>query len=368
MIHRQRTTFQGYLAGAAITGAATIAAQLAKPFLSPANLIMVYLIGVVIVAIRFGRGASVLASFLSVAAFDFFCVHPYLSFAVSDTQYLLTFAMMLTVAVLISTLTTQVREHAEAADQASSQMETERLRSALLSSVSHDLRTPLATITGASSSLLQAATESNAGTRHELLQVIYEESERMNRLVGNLLEMTRVESGNILVNKEWQAIEEVIGTALARVENKLSGAPIAVQLPDELLLVPLDAVLIEQVLTNLLDNAIKYAGPSAAIAVSVTATATSAGESDTLKGLVTVCVLDNGPGFSQTERDHVFEKFYRGSAAKSSAGVGLGLAICQGIVKAHGGTITAENRPGGGAQICFTLPLDTVPPEIQEET
>ncbi len=367
MVHRQRTTLLGYLAGAAITAAATLAAQVAKPYLSPANLIMVYLIGVVIVAIRFGRGASVLASFLSVAAFDFFCVHPYLSFAVSDTQYLLTFAMMLTVAVLISTLTTQVREHAEAADQASSQMETERLRSTLLSSVSHDLRTPLATITGASSSLLQEAAESNPGTRHELLEVIYEESERMNRLVGNLLEMTRVESGNILVNKEWQAIEEVIGTALARVEAKLAGARIEVLLPDELLLVPLDAVLIEQVLTNLLDNAIKYAGTTASIAVSVSATPTS-GAGDTTKGLVTVCVLDTGPGFSPAESDHVFEKFYRGSAAKSSAGVGLGLAICHGIVKAHGGTITAGNRPGGGAQICFTLPLDTVPPEIREET
>lgn len=348
--------FWGYLAGLAVTAAATLICSLTAGFFSPANLIMVYLLGVVVVAIRFGRGPSVLASILSVAAYDFFFVHPYLSFAVSDTQYLLTFAMMLTVALLISTLTTQVKEHAEAADQASMQVETERMRSALLSSVSHDLRTPLATITGATTSLLQQR-QMDKDTREELVQVIYEESERMNRLIANLLEMTRLEAGSISVDKQWQPIEEVLGTALARVEQRLPRGRVKVNMPAELVMVPLDAVLVELVLSNLLDNAAKYAGPGGSIEISV-----QPGD-----GELAVCVSDDGPGFAAGEEQQVFDKFFRGSAAGKSAGVGLGLAICEGIIKAHGGTITAGNLPHRGAVVRFTLPLDTVPPEIEEE-
>lgn len=345
-----------YAAGATVTAAATILNHLLAQFLSPVNLIMIYLLGVVIVAIKFGQGPSILSSVLSVAAYDFFFVHPFFTFAVSDTQYLLTFAMMLAVALLISSLTTLVREHAEAVDDAAMQIETERLRSALLSSISHDLRTPLATITGASTSLLQGDTSSESAK--ELIQIVYEEAERMNRLVTNLLEMTRLETGKLIVNKEWQAIEEVIGTALSGFENKPCGRQIKVSIPEDLLLVPLDAVLIGQVLNNLLDNAIKYGGEEGEIEL------TAAVENQSVK----ICVLDRGPGIDAAESKQIFDKFVRGNASRNAAGVGLGLAICEGIVKAHHGAISAGTRPGGGAQVCFSLPLDTVPPQIEAES
>jgi two-component system sensor histidine kinase KdpD len=229
------------------------------------------------------------------------------------------------------------------------QAETERLRSSLLASVSHDLRTPLAVITGASSSLLESEDSLCAETRRELYQTIFDDSNRLSRLVDNLLDMTRIESGSVVVQKQPHVIEEIIGSALGRLSKQLAGRQIKTHLPDDLPLVQLDDMLIEQVLTNLLENVQKYTPAGSPIDV-------GAWPQD---GQVVVEVADRGPGIPDDEIELVFEKFYRGrvAALDGRRGAGLGLAICKAIITAHGGRIWCENRPGSGARFCFSLPI-----------
>jgi two-component system sensor histidine kinase KdpD len=241
---------------------------------------------------------------------------------------------------------------AERAHHEQMEIEAERLRTALLSSLSHDLRTPLGAITGAASSLLEEPSQLTPAARRDLLETILEESRRMNRLIANLLDMIRVESGALEVQKEWQPLEEVVGVALIRLEDRLRGHPVAVNLPPDLPLVPLDGVLIEQVFVNLLENAVKYTPAGTPIDISATA----------VDGAVRIDVADRGPGLPPGEESRIFEKFYRAPAATAQGGIGLGLTICRGIVTAHGGRIWAENRPGGGAVFRFTLPITGEPP------
>jgi len=464
--------------------------------LSAATLIMIYLLGVVTLAARRGRGPAILASLLSVMAFDYFFVPPRLSFAVADTQYLFTFLVMIVVAITISTLTVRLRDavstsqlrerrtaslnelsrklagsrgqeaivhatavhiselfesevavllpnadgklevreakppglHLDAKEQSVAQwvfdlgqmagigtdtlpsakllyvpllasrgtagalalrpahperllvpeqlrllealtqqaalalevdrlseesrrqemqIETERLRSSLLSSVSHDLRTPLASITGAASSLLHEEGALSEMNRRELLQTIYDESERLGLHVNNLLEVTRLEAGAIAPRKELQPLEEVIGVACSRADRQLQGHELTISLPEDLPMVPVDAVMMEQVFFNLLENAAKYTPGGTPIEISA----------HVADGSVVVEVADHGPGLGEDEKERVFEKFYRGRERGSTGGVGLGLAICRGIVQAHGGRIWAANRPEGGAVFSFAIPL-----------
>lgn len=233
----------------------------------------------------------------------------------------------------------------EQTEKARREVEAEQLRSSLLSSVSHDLRTPLAVITGAASTLLESAPRVDEPTRHDLTRNILDEAERLNRLIRNLLDMTRLESGAVSVQKEWQPLEEVVGSALGHVERRLGGRSVHIDVPPNSTLVPFDAVLIEQVLINLLENSAKYgAGP---IDISARASARE----------VLVEVADRGPGIAFGQEARIFEKFQRAERAGSPDGVGLGLAICRAIVAAHGGRIWAQNREGGGAAFRFTLPL-----------
>jgi two-component system sensor histidine kinase KdpD len=235
------------------------------------------------------------------------------------------------------------------------EVEAERLRTSLLSSLSHDLRTPLASIEGAASSLLNAPATVHPDTRHDLAQTILEESRRMTRLVANLLDMVRVETGALQLKREWQLLEEVIGIVLIRLDERLKDHPVRVHLPADLPLVPIDGVLMEQVFLNLLENAIKYTPPDTPITIS------AAVES----GNVIVSVADEGPGIRMGEEERVFDKFHR-IAPDTSSGVGLGLTICRGIVKAHGGRIWLEHAPSGGAIFRFSLPLGTEPPPVPE--
>jgi two-component system sensor histidine kinase KdpD len=246
---------------------------------------------------------------------------------------------------------------AEAAEHAHAQAETERARSALLSSVSHDLRTPLAAITGAASSLRDDAGTLPEVTRRGLADTIAEEAQRLNRLIGDLMEMTRLESGALRVRKEWHSLEEVVGAALVRLESRLGDRPVNLTIPDDLPLVPLDDVLFEQVVWNLVENAEKYTPAGQPIDV------TAAIEERELR----FEVADRGPGLTAGEEQRVFEKFYRGSKASNRSGVGLGLAICHGIVEAHGGRIVATNRAGGGAVFTVWLPLEWEPPRVEAE-
>jgi two-component system sensor histidine kinase KdpD len=258
-----------------------------------------------------------------------------------------------TLAGLIALAVERVQLAAEAA-RIRVQMETEKLRSSLLSAVSHDLRTPLSVVTGAASTLLDGSDTIEPALRRELLKSILGEAAHLNRLVANLLDMTRLEAGALEVNKQWQSVEEIVGTALARLPQQLQGHTVATHLQPDLPFVPMDEVLIEQVLVNLLENAAKYSPRGTLIEL----TAFANGQS------LTVEVADRGPGLSQSDLSRVFEKFYRAASSSGRPGAGLGLTICRGIIELHGGHIEAENRPGGGTVIRFSLPLAAMQPDV----
>ena len=234
--------------------------------------------------------------------------------------------------------------------------EAESVRNALLNAISHDLRTPLSVLVGASSSLVDATATLSDASRHELAATIHDEARRMTVLVNNLLDMARLESGHAALARQWSALEELVGSVLSRLADVLSAHPVSVALPADLPLVNVDPVLIEQVLANLLENAAKYTPAGTAIDLNAQLKA----------GRMIVEVADRGPGFPHGEEARLFDKFYRVRAESAQSGVGLGLAICKAIVAAHGGTITASNRPGGGAVFRFELPAEP-PPSVETE-
>ncbi len=469
---------------------------------SEVTLCMIYLAAVVAVATRHGRGPSMLAAFLGVIVFDFFFVTPYYTFAVSDVQYLYTFAVMLGTGLLISTLTSRAAFQTELArrrerqasahyqlarslvqlddlshlDRVASELdslleaeivilsatnnekeevnrldqtlvatseisaneravaewvvknktaaglgtdtlpsvdvhfvplltsggiigvlgvrprwasrhlmpeqlrlietvasqlalaierlrseetarqsqlryEREQLRNALLSAVSHDLRTPLAAIAGAGSTLSESGHAMSHETRKELAESIVAETDRLNRLISNLLDMTRLEAGSMQLERQWHPLDELVGGAVQRLSRVLEAHRLTVDLPDDLPLVYLDELLFHQVLANLLENAARYTPPGAEILLTAGRAA----------GGVWMELADTGPGFPGGDEERIFEKFYRGPHDDFRSGTGLGLAICRGIVELHGGTIRAANRSGGGAMFRITLPQPPQP-------
>ena len=235
------------------------------------------------------------------------------------------------------------------AERSRIQMETEQMRSSLLSAVSHDLLTPLASITGAASTVRQQGEKLSSATRDELLQSICDEAERLSRLVRNLLDMTRFETGSVELRKEAYPLEEIVGLALRRLDAVLVGRAVKVDIPESLPLVYGDEVLLGQAFVNLLENAVKYTPPGSGIEIA----AREHGET------VEMTVRDHGPGFSEALQQHLFEKFYRGRTENAS-GAGLGLAITKAVVEAHGGTIEALNHREGGAVFRFTLPVHSM--------
>jgi two-component system sensor histidine kinase KdpD len=237
---------------------------------------------------------------------------------------------------------------AERAHAATLRARTEEMRASLLAAVSHDLRTPLAAITGAATSLRHSAALS-ASDRADLLGSICDGAERLDRLVTNLLSMTRLESGEITLRREWVPLEEIVGTALSALEKPLAQRQLRVALPADLPLIAVDAILIEQLLVNLLENALRYA-PEGPLELSARTT----------EGSLEIRIADRGPGLPSEVRAHPFEKFVRGAGARG-AGVGLGLAICHGIAAAHGGSILAEPREGGGSAFLVRLPIGEAP-------
>lgn len=488
---------QLYIAAFAAVVATTAAAFLLFGRDHLTDVVMTYLLGIVLISMRFGFRASIAGAVLSVLSFDFFFVPPYYTFSVADVRHVVTFGVMLLVAVVIASLTQRVKDRAaaaqrserriallyamsqeiaraqtrsaitraaarhleevfeskvaiftfadsesgapdyatpgldedlekekgvarwvfrhhreaglgtatlagshgfyvplqasgphpevlgvlalfpkdphrfddpeqqrlvhafasqiatalertrltEQAEHARLQVEAEQLRSTLLSSVSHDLRTPLAVMKGSASTLLDEEAKLPAPTRRELTQALLEETERLDRLVRDLLDMTRLESG-VQINKEWQSVEEVLGAAFSRTEARLGNRQVTTEVPGDLL-APFDGVLIGQVLVNLLENAAKYTPEGSPIDVSA----------ERIDGEVVIQVADRGPGVPPGEESRIFEKFHRGDSERTRGGVGLGLAICRAIVIAHGGRIWVENREGGGAAFKFALPL-----------
>ena len=346
----------------AAVGLATGGGFLAHRFLDLADVAMLYVLCITVVATRSDRSAALLTSVLSVAALDFFFIPPYYTFRVGDIRHLGTFGVMLGVGYVVANLAERVRlqarEQARLAEErteARIRADHEQMRSTLLSSVSHDLRTPLGTIAGATSTLLDPGPDTTPEMRHSLLLGIHQEASRLERLVNNLLDLTKLESGQVQVRKEWVPLEEVVGSAVTRMEEQLGDRPLSLVLREAW--VPLDPVLFEQVLLNLLDNALKFSPPGSPIEV----------QSWVEGQRALVLVADAGPGFLPGEEEQVFDKLYRGARSQTSPGAGLGLAICRGILQAHGGTITAANGPEGGARMLLTLPLDGAPPQLPAE-
>jgi two-component system sensor histidine kinase KdpD len=237
--------------------------------------------------------------------------------------------------------------NAEMAEKSKVEAESEKLRSILLSTVSHDLRTPLASITGAASSIAEEGGNLTPETMRELGRSIHQEADRLSRIVTNLLDVTSLESGTVKLNIQPYFIEEIIGSALTHLEHQLAGHKVATHAEANLPMVMADGVLIEQVLANLLENAAKYTPAGSTITL-------SAAKKD---GMVQVTVADNGAGIPAGDERKIFDKFYTTAHHKAQKGTGLGLAICRGVIAAHGGNIKAENQPEGGAAFHFTLPI-----------
>jgi two-component system sensor histidine kinase KdpD len=355
----RRIRLDGYLVGLLLVALVTGFGLVTHGLINPTNLVMLFLLAVVIVALRWGLGPAIFTALAGVIGFDFFIVPPRLTFAVSDTQYLLTFAGLLITGVVISTLAARARQRADEAVERAHLLEqareaellraTEKLHSALLNSISHDLRTPLASITGAVSALRDPDAQLDAATRADLIGDIAAEAERLNRLVGNLLDMTRVEAGALHVARDPGDLAEVIGAALEQRADAVKERALTLRVPRDLPPVRMSEPLIAQVVVNLIDNALKYSAPAGKIDIIV------AVEGDR----VAVEVADRGIGFPEGDEVRIFDKFYRVQQPGRVGGTGLGLAIARGIIEAHGGEISAARRPGGGSVFRFALPVAT---------
>jgi two-component system, OmpR family, sensor histidine kinase KdpD len=254
--------------------------------------------------------------------------------------------------------------YVEIARDALVSMESERLRNSLLSAISHDLRTPLTTIVGFASMLAEARGDTHSPANAELIAAIHDESLRMTSIVTNLLDMARLQAGGLRLNRQWSLLEETVGAALRACRRVLSGRPVEVRLPADLPFLQLDAVLMERLFSNLLENAAKYTPPGSKLVIGAESLDVDG------KPFVRVYIDDNGPGLPANMEDRVFEKFTRGEKESAKPGIGLGLSICRAIVHAHGGTIGANNRLDAslpdpqvnGARFWFTLPVDAAPP------
>jgi two-component system sensor histidine kinase KdpD len=339
----------GYTCAIGASAMGTLIGLAMVPRFDIVNIAMVYLLAVVVSALCFSRGAAILNAVLCVAVFDFTFVPPQGTFTVNDVQYLLTFAIMLTVALVISVLMESRRRHDRQRAALERQADTERIRSTLLASISHDLRTPLAVMTGASSSLAESGDKMDSGERMALAQSIYGQARDMAEQVSKILQMTRLEAGGIEVDFDWASVAEIVGSVLARLSERLARHRVVVDLPNDLPLVRVDAALIEQALVNLLENAARHTPPGTLVQV----------RAQRMDRELVVTVEDFGPGVDARDLDRLFAKFEHGRA--DSGGVGLGLAICRAILHLHKGRVWADNLPDGGIAFRFTLPLEDAP-------
>jgi two-component system sensor histidine kinase KdpD len=342
---------KGYAWAVGATAACTLAGIAMRGRFDLVNIAMVYLLAVVIVALRYSRGPAIVTSMLCVAVLDFLFVPPQGTFTVDDAQYLLTFAIMLAVGLIISTLTESLRRQAKAQARLEMQAETERMRSALLASISHDLRTPLAVMSGASSSLAERGERLSPAERQGLAQSVFEQAREMSEQVSKVLQMTRLESGRLELERDWGSLGEIAGSVLRGLAERLATHRIIVELPEDLPLVRVDAGLIEQVLANLLENAARHTPPGTVVRL----------RAKLEGGEVVVSVEDFGPGLPDADVERLFDKFQHGVSEGSKGGVGLGLSIARAIVRLHGGRAWGEQLPGGGIAFRFALPLEEQP-------
>ena len=344
---RRKSGPLGYLAAVALVVGTTAVGAAARAVLDVPDVEMFYVVVVLVSAVFLGRGPAIASAAVGVLAYDFFFVPPTYTFNVADPRYLFTFAMMFGIGLVVSSLADRAREAAVRA-------ESEAMRGTLLSSVSHDLRTPLAAITGAATTLRDQAVDEP--TRRELVEAICDEAERMERLVGNLLDMTRLSSGAVAPRREWIPVDELVGAALSRTEAKLARQSVRTEVPGAPVLVSVDPILVEQLLVNLLENAARHTPPGTEVLV----------RADGGPGGLVLEVADRGPGIAEGEEQTVFERFHRGGRA-TGQGAGLGLAIARAIAEVHGGTLRVSSRPGGGASFRLVVPGGGASPAVPAE-
>ena len=340
-----------FAGGLLVVATALAVGTLLEPFLAMFDVALMLLIAVQIVAIVFGLWPALVASVASTLAFNFLFIPPLYTFSIADPENVVTLFFFAITALITSSLTSLVRAQAMAIRNAQLQVETEKLRSALLTSVSHDLRTPLASILGSATSLKGYRSSLDDEAQRQLIDTIEEEARRLNRFISDLLDMTKLEADAIELRSELVDIADIVGSALRRASDVISRHKVTTDLKPDLPMVRLDPVLFEQVLFNLLDNAAKYAPADTTIAV----IAEHHGSTVTLR------VMDEGEGIPPADFDRVFERFYRVCAGDyKRAGTGLGLAICRGFVEAMGGTISVSNRRDrSGAVFTIELPVPT---------
>ena len=342
----------GYAWAAGATMACTLVGFGMRSRFDLVNIAMVYLLAVVIIALKFSRGPAIVASVLCVAAFDYFFVPPQGTFTVDDVQYLLTFGIMLAVALIISGLVRSIRREAAARAALEIEAETERIRSALLASISHDLRTPLAVMAGASSSLAESGERLSPAERHALAKSVFEQAREMSERVNKVLQMTRLETGALKVERDWASLSEIAGSALARLAERMAAHRVILELPENLPLVRVDSALVEQALANLLENCAKHTPPGTIVRLRAQRRA----------GEILVSVEDYSGGVPEADVERIFQKFNHGAIEEAGTGMGLGLAICRAIIRLHGGKAWAERVPAGGTAFRFTLPFEDAPP------
>jgi two-component system sensor histidine kinase KdpD len=382
-----------YALAAAFVGAMTVVVGVAPTGVSLSHRSPLYFVDVLAAGALLGRGPAILAAVLSFLSFDYFFVDPLHTLAVADPEEWQALLLFLIAAVVTGQLTAQLRDRAEAARQREREAlayyevrdrlqeervqgevlrRTDELRAALLSAVSHDFRTPLAAIKAAAGSLAQAEVAWGGEERRASAAQIEREADRLNRLVENLLDLSRIESGTLKLDRQWYPVRELIEDTVDRLAAPLAGHTAHVEVADDVPPAPLDYVLVQQVLTNLLENAAKYSPAGSAIRVRAGA-APGGGE-------LIVRVEDEGRGLPQGEAARVFAPFYRvtradgapatahgGAGAETPRGAGYGLAVCAGFVAAHGGRIWAERAQGGGAAFVFTIPLTPPQPAAPPE-
>ena len=318
-----------------------------------ANIIAVYILGVLIISIITSSWMySFLASVISVLAFNFLFTIPRITLRAYDRSYPVTFGIMFLVALITGSLASRMKEYARESAQAAMQIEKEQLRADLLRSISHDLRTPLTSISGNASNLLSNENEFSQETRMQIYGDIYDDSMWLIKLVENLLSVTRIEDGRMDLRMSAELMDEVIAEAMRHTDRNRDGRKIEVSSDEEFILGKMDARLIVQVVINLVDNAVKYTPEGAQIRIHT-------GKKD---GMVVVSVSDTGPGIPDEQKSKVFDMFYTGTnrAADGRRSLGLGLGLCRSIIRAHGGEIWVSDNKPQGAVFTFTLPAEEV--------
>ncbi len=343
----KKSPFLNYLGGILIPVLCTLVNLALRPLTGQSSVLMIYLLGVFLAASRWGHSASITASLFSALLFDFYFTRPYFSLWIDDIENIIGLAVMMTVGNITSNLLSQAKK----ANLAKSQAYNEALRNSLLSSISHDLRTPLTRIIGAITTLIESHSEVFDAEKHDFCRVIFDEAQYMSELMNKILDMAKLSTGKIAIQREWNTLEEIIGSALTRLEKNLSTRMVNINLPENLPLLWIDSVLFEQVLVNLIENAIKYTPISTSIDI----------EAICFNNFLTLIVSDYGSGIPNHLENKIFDKFYRIENESQQNGVGLGLALCRSIIEAHGGTIAAKNITGKGATFFIQLPLSQSP-------